>query len=218
MAIKTKTAGPLTTGKEIQVMDLNESGAGTLTEIFSIDAESVLMSLYVGSVAGDVNVTVYTVGSDGHETEIIQFPTISAPTSEMLLRKAASALQRIKVVVQFTDACVLNIRARGASAEGASVKIEGASSFTVLQENVTTTAAVLVSASLTDRNGIIIINTSASQTVYVAETLAKATAGLGAPIYPNGGNLALDLAGGAEIYAVSSAGTADMRIIQTGGA
>lgn len=217
MAVIPKTAGPLTTGKEIQVANLSPTAAGTESVIFSIDAESVLLSLYVEAVSGDLDVKAYTVGADGQEVEIISFPTISAPTNELLLRKAASALQRIRVEVTYTDACTFNLRARGVAAEGASVKIEGASSFQVTQVNITTTASALLSAGLTDRNGIMVVNTDPSQTLYIAESLAKATAGLGAPVYPNGGNISLDLAAGGTLYAVSTAGTIDVRIVETGG-
>lgn len=217
MSTKTKLAGPLKEGKEIQIMDISTSASGQTTETFSIDAESVLISLYVGSVSGSIDVTVYTVGKDQQETEIISFPTLSSPTSELLLRKAASALQSIKVVAVYTDECEFNIRARGVAAEGASVRIEGASTFQVTQKDVTTSASSLLAASLTDRNGIMIVNHSSSSTIFVAETLAKATIGLGAPIYPNGGNLSVDLSAGSALYAVSASGTADIRIIETGG-
>lgn len=218
MAIVPKTAGPLTLGKEIQVMDITATEAGTQTAKFAIDAESVLFSLYVGTVSGDVNVTVYTYGLDGHEVPIIEFPTVSAPTTELLLRKAASALQLIKVVVTYTDACTFNLRARGASAEAASFQILSANTFRASQKDVTTTAGTLIAAALSDRNGVLITNNNVggNEILYLGGSLLEATTGVGTPIRP-GGNITLDIAAGAEIYAVADNGTIDVRISETGG-
>lgn len=210
--------GLLGEGKEIQLLDITSVGAGSEEVTFNIDSESVLLSLYVGSVAGDLTVTAYTIGSDGQETEIISFPTISAPTAELLLRKAASTLQKVKVTCTYSGATSFNLRARGVYAGASSVRIEGASSFRVTQNNITTSAEALVAAGLTDRTGILVINTSTIGTLWIAETLAKATAADGAPIYPNGGNMAVDLAAGQALYAVASSGTIDVRIVELGAA
>lgn len=209
--------GLLGEGKEFQVMDITAAGAGTSTQAFNIDAESVLFSLYVGSVTGDLTVTAYTTGLDEQETEIVVFPTISAPTSELLLKKAAATLQKIRVVATYTGACSFNLRARGVSAGASSVKIEGATGFRVSKKSVTTTASALLPASLADRTAIHIINIDPIATLWVAETSGKASATDGAPIYANGGNLTIDLAAGSTIYGAVTAGTLDVRIIETSG-
>lgn len=210
--------GSLDTGKEIQVMDVAVLGAGTTIQAFNIDAESVLLSLYVSSVTGDLNVTAYTTGLTGEEVAIIEFPTVSAPTTELLLRKAASTLQKIRVVATYTGAVSFNLRARGVSAGAASVKVEGASGFRVSKKTVNTTPAAIVPTSLNDRTSIHIINIDPSATLWVAETSGKATPTDGAPIYSNGGNLTVDLAAGSTVYGSVASGSIDVRIIETQGA
>lgn len=220
MAVKARTASPLTLGKEVEIFNQSVTGSGTLEEKLAVDAESVLVSLYVTSTSGDVDVEVFTEGADGQEVSIISFPTIAAPTSQLLLRKAASTMQRIKFRVAYTGDCTFTIRARGVSAGASSVTIEGSSNVTVTRTSVTTTAAVLLAAALEDRRGILIENISdlagPSSTIYFAETLAKATTGLGHPIRP-GGNVAIDLQAGAELYAVAASGTVAVSVIEAGG-
>jgi hypothetical protein len=217
MAVVPYTAGPLTQGKEVQVLKSTKTAAGTETVIFSVDAETVLVSAAIISTSGDVTIKVYTQGGDdGQELEIISFPTISAPTTSLVMRKAAQTLQRVKVEVTYTGACAYNIRARGVAAAAASVTIEGSGNFTVEQKDVTTSAAVLLAAGLTDRRGILVRNHATTETLYIAETLAKATTADGYPV-PAGGNIAIDLQAGAAIYAVADSGTIDTRIVQVGG-
>jgi hypothetical protein len=217
-SLKTRTSSPLTLGKELQVFDETVTAAGSKTETFSIDAESVLISLYIGATSGDVDVSAFTVGRDGQEVEVITFPTISSPTSELLLRKAASALQRVKIVVSYTDACSFNIRARGVSAGAASVSIEGASNFKASQTDVTSTAGVLIASSLEDRKGILIINNNvgSSEILYLGGTLAQSTTVIGTPVRP-GGNVSVNLSAGASLFAVSDGSDIDVRIAETGG-
>jgi hypothetical protein len=209
--------GALGDGKEIQILDLSESGAGTSVIQFSIDAESVLLSLFVASVTGSVTVTATTVGAEGQEIEIIAFPAITSATSDILLRKAASTLQRIRVTAIYTGAVTLNLRARGVSAGAASVKVEGATSFRVSQKTITTTTDTLVASSITDRTALTIVNVNELGVLWVAETEAKATPLLGAPVYASGGSLSMDLAAGSTIYATAASGTVDVRIIETAG-
>lgn len=216
MSIK-KLSTPLDLGKELQVVNTSVGGAFTETYEFSIDAESVLISLFVSSTAGDVDVNVTTEGSDGSAVNVISFPTISAATPGILLRKSASVLRKIRVNIVTTDSATFEIRARGVSSAASSVLIEGSSTFSVSQTDVSTTAGVLVSASLQDRRGILIRNNSAgAQILYIADTLAKATTAEGYPI-PNGGNITIDLQAGAEIYSVADSGLIDVRIVQVGG-
>lgn len=215
-------SAPLQLGKETRVFALSPLAAGTNSKTLSMDAESVLISLYVESLAGTLDVQVLTYGGEvnsGDEIPVITFPTITSPTTGLLLRKAASILQKIIVRVTYSDACTFEIRARGVSAGTASVSIQGANTFKTTQVNVTTSAVSLLPISLTDREGILIINNNAGSgpTLYIAETLLKATSGLGIPISAGGGTISIDLAGGSEVFAVASSGTVDVRIAEAGG-
>lgn len=210
---------PLDHGKEIQVVRTAVTTASTETYEFSGDAEAVLVSLFVSSTAGDVDVKVLTEGATGQDVEVISFPTVSAPTTELLLRKSASILRKVRVRVTTTGAAEFEIRARGVSAGASSVSIQGASSWEITRTSVTAVAGVLISSSLQDRQGILVENISdvsgSTGLIWVAETLAKATSGAGHPVR-SGGNIAVDLQGGSELYAVSDGGTVAVSIIETG--
>ena len=213
--IISNTSIPLDLGKEIQVMDVTDTVAGSKTAKFAVDAESVLISLYVGSISGDLDVTVYTVGKDGEEVAVITFPTISSPTTELFLKKAASVLQRIRVVVTYTGACEFNIRARGVSAEAASVKILGQNAGKNYATTITTTPALLIPISLVDRVGIAIHNTSATKTIYMGFTALSTTVTDGWEIAP-GEKLGLDIASGVEVYCMVTSGSVTAKILEAG--
>lgn len=217
MTIK-RLATPIDLGKELQVVKTSVAAASTEIYEFSMDAEAVLISLYVGSTSGDVDVSVFTEGATGNQTEVITFPTVSATTAEMLLRKSASILRKVRVQVTTTDAASFEVRARGVSAGAASVQIAGASSIQVTRTAVTTSPSILITSTLLDRQGILIENisdlTAPIGTLYIAETLAKATTSAGHPIRP-GGNFSVDVKAGGELYAVATDNIA-VSIIESG--
>jgi hypothetical protein len=211
------TGSPLAIGKTITVIDATATVAAVHESLFSIDADSVLISLFVTAVSGDLDVVVYTLTEEGKEVDVISFPTISSPTTNLLLKKAAIVMSRIRVVATYTAACTFEVRARGISAGETSVRILGANEFEVSKASPTTVASVVIPAVLSDRNGVLLYNYSAASIVFVGETALKATdAGGGYPIVP-GGTLSLDIISGASVYASTDAGTGDLRIIQAGG-
>lgn len=193
-------------------------GSGSTVREGSIASDSVLVTLWVNSVtSGDLQVTVYTLTDNGKEKEIITFPTLAAPTTELLLRKSAISLQRFRVVATYSGICDYEIYVRAIEGAGeSSSRITGATSWRVSQEDVTTSAAVLIAASLEDRQGVLVKNWSSSGTVFIAEQLASATISIGYPLAPKDA-LALDIAAGTAVYAVSDAGTVDIRIVEAGG-
>lgn len=217
MDVRTSLA-PLSQGKEIRALKIDSPIAGQDSCEFILDSESVLVSLWCGSLSGTLDVKVYTKGTDNQEALIIDFPQLAAPTTELLLKKSAVAMQKCRVIATYSAAADFEIRLRGINAAIASTRIEGSNVFQASQINMTTTPAVLLSASLDDRNGILIINNNVggSEILYVGGTLAEATVANGTPVYP-GGNITVNLGAGALLYARSSAGTVDVRIAQVGG-
>lgn len=213
----TQLARPLTTGKELQVFNETVSEAGSKSVIFSVDSENLLVSAAIVSTTGDIDIKVYTQGGDdGQELEIISYPTISAPTTSLVMKKTAQTLQRVRVEVTYTGACSFNIRARGISGGAASVSILGASNASATAATVTTTAGVLVPSALTDRAGVVLKNNNLSGTMYVGFSLAEAAVSTGYPIGPQEA-LALDVDSGVEVFAVADAGTIDVRLLEAGG-
>lgn len=206
--------GPIPLGKTYTVMDEAPSAAGSITREFSIEADSVLVSLYVESISGDIDVQVYTLTEQGKELEVITFPTISSPTTELLLEKAAAVMSRIKIVATFTAATVFEIRAKGISAGETSVRILGSAQGKTSQIDVGTgSPTILIPSALSFRAGVMIKNYSSTGVLYLGYTLAEAVTGNGWPLEP-GQVFTADMASGAVLYGLADSGTIDVRIME----
>lgn len=205
-------------GTQERLISESTTGAGSSSKEGSIQSDSLLATLWVGSVtSGTLTVSVYTLTDTGKEVLLFSFPAISAPTSNLLLKKAGVSLQRFRVEATYTGVCNYEVYIRATEGIGeSSNKILGADTWKVSQSTVTTVAAVLIPASLTDRNGLVLKNWSPTGNIFVAESLAKATAALGYPLAPKDA-LALDVAAGAAIYAIADAASVDVRIAESGG-
>lgn len=124
-------------------------------------------------------------------------------------------MQRFRVEVTYTGIVDYEIYIRAIEGAGeSSSRILGANSWQVSKASATTSAGVLIAAALTDRSGVLIKNWSTTGTVYIAETLAKATT----DAYPLGPKdaIAMDIAAGSEVYAIADS-TVDVRIVESGG-
>lgn len=187
--------------------------AGTSQREGSIKSDAVLVTLWVNSVtSGDLSVTVYTETEPGKEAPLITFPAVSAPTGQLLLRKSGVSLQKFRVVANYTGVCDYEIYVRAIESAGDStVRISGATSFRVSQQDVPNTPIQLIPASLDDRQGVILKNWSLTTNMYIAESSGKATIAGGYPVAPRD-NVTLDVAAGVSIWAVSESGTVDVRI------
>lgn len=204
-------------GTQERVIAEAPSAAGVTQVEGSIRSDSILVSLWVESVdSGALTVTVYTLTDEGKEVAVINFPAITSTTTEILLRKSAVSLQRFRVAASYTGGCSYEVYVRAVAGGESSARILGSADWKVTQATIGTSATELIPASLNDRQGIVIKNWSNAQTVYVAETLAKATSLVGYPLAPRDA-LALDIAAGASVYAVSDAPAADLRIAESGG-
>lgn len=205
-------------GTQCRLINETTSGAGVTSQEGSIQSDALLVTLWVDSVSsGSLSVVVYTLTDTGKEAELITFPSISAPTTSLLLKKSGVSMQRFRIEATYTGACTYEVYVRAIESSGeSSTKLLGASSWKVSQETIGTSATVLIPASLDDRNGVLIKNWSVTQTIYLAETSAKATSSEGYPLAPRDA-VAMDIAAGAEIYAVSDASGADVRLVESGG-
>jgi hypothetical protein len=150
---------PLPTGKVLTVFRETAFAVGTDSRAFSLDADTVLLSLFVSSLSsGTLVVKAYTMTEEGKEVLVNTFPTVSGPTGELLLKKAAAVMGRIRIEVVATGVCGFEVRARGITIGEASVRILGATGGTASQTTVGITTQVLIGAGLQDRNGLIIRN------------------------------------------------------------
>ena len=205
--------GAVAQGKTNTIINESTTVAGIITEYFTVETDSVLISLYADVVSGTLDVSVYTLTDNGKELGVITFPQLTAPTSELLLKKAAVVMSRVKVVATYTGATTFEVRARGISTGETSVKIIGAATGKTSKETVTTSTTILIPAALNDRSGLILKNFSTTGTLYIGYTLIEATSLVGYPISP-GESLGMDISSGVAVYAVASAGTIDVRIME----
>lgn len=207
----------LVAGVQDRYISETTTGAGTTPSEGSVLTDSLLATLWVDSVtSGTLSVSVYTLTDTGKEVLLFSFPTISAPTTNLLLKKSGVTMQRFRIVATYTGVCQYEVYIRAMEGAGESnSKILGNDNWRVSQEDVTTTPGVLIASSLTDRNGVLVKNWSGSSTVFIGESLAKADASVGYPLAPKDA-IAMDIAAGAEVYAVADVGTADIRIVESG--
>lgn len=191
-------------------------GAGSTDKDGSIQTDAVAVTLWVDSIAsGSLSVTVFTLTDTGKEIELLSFPTVTAPSTTLLLRKSGVSLQRFRVVATYTGVCTYEIYARAVDSAGeTSTKLLGSGSLATSAATVTTSVAPLIPASLTDRNGLTVKN-NGTFTIELSEDSGKLP-GQGWPISP-GETWSLDVAGGVTIYAVSlGAGSVDVRVAESG--
>lgn len=211
------SAGRISQGHTHTILNEAVTEAGQSVKRFITETDSILVSLFVESIAGDLDVVVTTFDDAGQELDVITFPTQSAPTVNLLLRKAGTTLSNVKVTTTYSDAVTyrVTVRAITSGSGDVSVKIAGADSATASQVDVTTSATLVIPAALTDRAGLVLKN-NGSAAVYVGFTALQAASSTGYPLAP-GEALGMDISAGVEIYAISSSGTQDLRVLEAGG-
>lgn len=212
----SKYSGSLPRGKEFRLINETTTGAGSTAESIGIDSDSVLVSLFVEDISGTLDVVVYTDADDGQSLPIITFPVLTAATSNLLIRKAAVSMDRIRVVATYSGVSTYSVRVRGIGSGEASVTIKSQTSAVATQKNIGAATELLIGSNLDDRAGLILKNNSASSILYIGYTLAEATLANGYPIGP-GESMGIDIAAGQSIYGVSSSGTIDVRLMEAGG-
>jgi len=216
--LTTLNTTALSLGKVLTVLSEAPTAAGTSSRRFSIESDSVLVSVFATAVTGTVDIKVYTQAGDDdtQDVEVISFPTLSAPTSFLLLRKSAVVMQYVRIEATYTGSCSFTIKAKAINAGETSVSILSSGNFTASQNDVTNGAAELViPVSLTDRDGLILKNNSTSGILYIGESSVAANSTTGYPIYP-GESLAMDIAAGATVWGIADVPTLDVRILESG--
>ena len=194
-------------------------GAGSTTRDGSILADSLMISVWIPSItSGDLTITVYNLTDSGDEVPLMQFPTLTGPTTDIYLRKLKLSSPNYRVRAVYTGVCSYEVQAKAITGPGeTSINLLGSTSWSVGQAAIGTSTQLLIPAAIQDRRGFIIRNFSTSgQVIYVGESVTSAVPNTGFPI-PAGEVLMVDVASGAEVYACSSAAGADVRYAQAGG-
>lgn len=203
-------------GTQERVLNEVTVGAGQVEYQGSIQSDSLLATLYVSSISsGTLTVSVYTLTDTGKEVLLFSFPVISAPTIDLLLKKSGISMQRFRVQATYTGVCVFEVYIRAVEGAGeSSSHILGSGSLTTSSAVITTSPSALIPFSLTDRNGLVIKHWGGTGNLFVSESLAK----LPADAYPLGPKdaIAMDIAAGVTLYAVSDSGAIDVRIAESG--
>lgn len=206
----------LESGQTILVIGETFQSSGQVTRIFTLDSDTFQTSLFVSSISGSLSISISTIAGEGKEKEVITYNNVTAPSTELDLRKAATAMGVVKVTAIYTGPCSFELRAKGLSSGETSARIQSASSARASKVIVPTPGKVLLQAAISDRKGIIVRNWSTTATVYLGFTEDEASLGQGYPLKPQEA-LSLDIGAGAVLYAGINGGlTADVRIIEAG--
>lgn len=210
------SSGVLQSGKTLLIFSETVTSAGTQTRTFTLDSDTFQTSLFVSSITGQLDVTIYTVTQEGREKEVITYPNVTSPSTQLDLKKAATAMGVVKVVAVYTGACSFELRAKGLSSGETSAKIQSANTARATKVIIPTPGKILLTAALSDRKGVIIRNWSTTNTVYLGFSISEANPANGYPLKPQEA-LAIDIGAGAALYGdIQNAGTADVRIIEAG--
>lgn len=204
-------------GTQERIIAETTVGAGTTSRDSNIQSDSLLATLWVDSVtSGDLTINVYTLTELGKELLLFSFPTVSAPSTALLLKKSGVSMARFRVEAVYSGVCTYEVYIRAIEGVGeSSVRILGGTGFRVTQVDVPAIATELLPAALTDRTGVIIKNWSLSGNLYIAETSLKATVADGYPVAPRD-NVTLDVAAGVAVWAIADSGTIDVRLGEAG--
>jgi hypothetical protein len=206
----------LKTGLQELVIREAPVAGGTIVREISVQSDAVLCLLWVNSLVGVIDITVYGILDSNKEVQILSFPPVGIPTTEIIQKRSGTVPTRLKVVVTHTGPCDIEFSVRAVSTGSSDTRILGGATLKVSKKTINNVPSLLVAASLVDRAAIAIKNWSSSGTIYVAETIAKANINSGWPIGPKDA-LGLDIQAGVELYATAVDGPCDIRIIESGG-
>lgn len=207
---------PLQLGKQFTLPIQSVQGSGTTDVPIQLDCDGILCSMQVGSVSGTLSVSIWTHHAEsGQSVQVQSFPPLTAPTSNLLLRKPAAVMNNCFIRIQHTGAATFEIRVKGISAGETSTRILGANEARAFKATVGLTPAILIPTSLTDRIGLAIKNWQSGAIIYVGFSAAEATSTDGWPVaYQEG--FAVDLAAGQAVWASSTVAGSDVRIVEAG--
>lgn len=205
-------------GTQDRVLFDSPTASGSKQVDISVQSDAVMVTLFATSVTGTLDVEVFAITNEtnsGEEALLFSFPQLSAATTNLLLRRSSITTSAVRIRVTYSNGCSYSIHARAVGSASSDTRILGASNLEVSQVTVGTGAVILIPAALVDRSGLVIKNWSATQTIYIAESQVKATSSTGWPLAPKDG-LAVDVSAGVEVWAVSDAVGADVRLAEVG--
>jgi hypothetical protein len=204
-------------GKTSRLLKGSPTGAGSQTFDFSIESDTVLVTLAAKNITGTLDVYVKTfTNEDSVDIEVIRFAQLNADTAEILLKKAAVTLSNLKLHVEYSNAVEYEVYARAISGGETTVRITGASNGDTNRIEVGNTPVLLTTPSAFTRSGFIVKNNSNSGVLEVSFTAERLLEGKGFTIEPKD-SLAADIVAGGVVYGRAvGAATIDAALIEGG--
>lgn len=203
-------------GSSISVINEAPTQSGTTTRLVKVAADGILLSVFVRSLVGSLNITIYAVNSSGARSKLFTFPQINAATSEVILRTIGPTLSLIEVQCQYTGACDYELDARGVSLAEVSTKSVPSKSFLTGKVILGTLPVVLIPATTASRTAVLLKNLSNFGTIYIGGSLDEASLATGFPVGP-GESFGVEIVGGQAIYAIGTHSGIDIRYMEAQG-
>lgn len=213
-----KNTRQLTPSSVLPVFLHDNKAPGTYVQKMALNAETVLVTFFVETVtSGTVKLKVYTYSDPMQESEealIVEFPEITSPSTELLLRKSAIASGWLRFEVEHNGTASYKVYAKGLSLGETNARILSAEGGEASQLTVGTSTQPIVNSTLTDRTGLIIKNYGGPGVLFIGYSPAEATPQTGYPL-ASGESMGMDVAAGVVVYGVGST-SIDVRILQNG--
>lgn len=218
--VRVRVPTRVTLGRTEKVVIVENQVAGTYRYVIGIDTDAIFSSLYVETVnSGTLDISVITYSGDYSEdkvAEVFSFPTLSAPTGELILKKGAAVMSWVEFVVTSTGTTSYELYVKGVSSGESTVKISGSTDAVATAQGILGGMPVLlIPISLTDRSGLIVKNYTSGGILYIGFSSAQANPSTGYPLI-YGESMGMDLAGGATLYGYGTT-PIDVRVIEGGG-
>src|SRR5258707_822681 len=106
-------------GTQERLLTETTIGSGVTSREGSIASDSLIATLWVDSVtSGSLTVSCYTLTDVGKEVLLFTFPVVSAPTTNLLLKKSGVSLQRFRIQATYTGICSYEIYIRAVEGLG----------------------------------------------------------------------------------------------------
>ena len=96
-----------------KIYDDSVVGAGQLVRTVTLDAETLLVGLYVSALSAPLDLTVKTRTNEGVEKSVLLFPTINSPTSELVIFKVPKGFTNFDLVVDHQGNATFKLVGKG---------------------------------------------------------------------------------------------------------
>lgn len=201
-------------GRSILAIKETKSSAGVTVKRVAVAAEGALISLFVNSIMGSLNIAVYTLTSDNRRQKLFDFPQINAATPELVIKTISPTLSLLEFECTYNGACDYELHVRGISSGQVSTKILAPGSLSAKRVLHGTLPAVLIPATSENRSSVLIKNLS-NGILYLGGSAEEATIATGFPVAA-GESIVIDIAGGQAVYAIGTVVGMDIRYMEAG--